>query len=130
MIERTATGNRLGRFETPASDPPMQFIFSCSLDYEKELSRACVTMLASEEKPCNQLSLVCYLQNSIEPLNKQEELLSGCSICIRACSQVNTHTSTQRTKQTHHLLLSTIHTQPGNGYVHSTHHISCQACDF
>lgn len=79
--------------------------------------RACVTTLASEEKPCYQLFSVCYLQNSIERLNKQEELLSGCSICVRALTHVHTH----RSKQTDPLLLSTMRTQPGGGYVHSTH---------
>lgn len=74
-------------------------------------------MLTSEEKPCHQLFLVCYLQNSMQHL---KEVLSACSICIRALLHVCTHTSTQRTKQTD-LLLSAWHTQPGTGYVHGAH---------
>lgn len=40
------------------------------------------------------LSLL-YLQNSTRRLNKQEELLSGCSICIRVRTHVQTHVHTE-----------------------------------
>lgn len=114
-------GNRLCRFKTPAGNHPIPFIFSRSLDYLKQLSGACVTMLASEEKPCSQLFLVCYLHKSLQRLNKQEELPSGCSICIRALTHVRTHMSTWRTKQTDHLLPSPIHTHPVAYIMYTVH---------
>lgn len=98
VIKLTATGNMLGRFKTSASDPPMQFIFGSLIGLSETALRACVTVLAWEEKPCYQLSLGCYLQNSTEPVNKQEERQLGRSVCIRARTHVRPHS--EPSKQT------------------------------
>lgn len=71
----------------PLSAIHLFFFFLFFIELSQTALRAPVTTLAPEEKPC-------YLQSGTVPLNKQE-LLSGRSIYVCACSHVYTRTSAE-----------------------------------
>ena len=74
MTQLTLTGNRLGHFKNPSRWATDAIHLFSLIGLSETALRACITTLASEEKPCYHLSLVCFLLSGIDSLNKQEEL--------------------------------------------------------
>lgn len=102
MTQLTLTGNRLGHFKNPSQWASDAIHLFSLIGLSETALRACITTLASEEKPCYHLSLVCFLQSGIDSLNKQEELCTcrytcthsphtGASKQTTSCCQQYTH---------------------------------------